>query len=117
MWQALAAGAALGLAKNALVDKPRQQREANLAAQTALYSPWTGMKPGEVHHADAFGNALQGATSGAMFAQAQQNADMNKELFDMKKAQMQQGMGGQPNFYGGQASAVPFGGSPYQFMS
>ena len=36
-------GAALGLGKSVLVDRPREQRQRQLAAQTALYSPWTGM--------------------------------------------------------------------------
>lgn len=117
MLPALLAGAALGLAKNQLVDKPRQKREATLAAQTALYSPWTGMKPNEVQHADAFGSAMQGATSGAMFAQGQQNMDMQQQMMDMKKAQMAQGMQAQPNLYGGQASAMNWGASPYSMMS
>lgn len=117
MLPAILAGAAIGLAKNQLVDKPRQKREAELAAQTALYSPWTGMKPNEVQHADAFGNALQGATSGAMFAQAGQQAEMNQQMMDMKKAQMSQGMGAQPNLYGGQASAMNWNQSPYSMMS
>lgn len=124
MWQALAAGAALGLAKNALVDKPKEDRQRALAAQTALYSPWTGMKPNEVQESDAFGNALQGATSGAMFAQGQQNADMQKEMLDMKKKQMMmqqsQGMGVNPNLYSGQAPAgsqMSYNSSPYAMMS
>jgi hypothetical protein len=115
MWQALAAGAALGLAKNALVDKPKEEKQRALAAQTALYSPWTGMKPNEVQQADPFGNALQGATAGAMFSQASQNQDMQNQMMEMRKQQM--GASPQPNLYGGNASAVPMGGSPYSFMA
>lgn len=116
MWPALAIGAGVGLAKSALVDKPKEDKQRMLAAQTAMYSPWTGMKPNEVQAADPFGSALQGATSGAMFAQASQNQDMQDQMMQMRKQQM--GASPQPNLYGGNASAVqPMGGSAYQYMS
>jgi len=114
MWQALAAGAALGLAKNALVDKPKEEKQRALAAQTALYSPWTGMKPNEVQMSDPFGNALQGATAGAMFSQAAQQQNMNNELLKLKQQQVAGMAQPQPNLYGGNASAVY--ASPYQNM-
>jgi uncharacterized protein YfiM (DUF2279 family) len=124
MWQAMAAGAALGLAKNALVDKPKEERQRALAAQTALYSPWTGMKPNEVQESDMFGNAMQGATSGAMLSQGQQQADMQQQMLDMKKKQMEmmqsQAMGVNPNLYSGQAPAgaqMSYNSSPYSMMS
>lgn len=59
-------GGSVGLGKGLLIDQPKEARQRELAAQTALYSPWTGMQPGPIQEADPFGSALQGATAGMM---------------------------------------------------
>lgn len=41
-------GGAMGGLKYWGVDRPRENRQRNLAATTAYYSPWTGMKVSEV---------------------------------------------------------------------
>ena len=61
---ALAVGAALGLAKSQLVDKPAEQRQAMQAAVTQNWSPWTGIKAQPVKYADPFASAMTGAAQG-----------------------------------------------------
>jgi hypothetical protein len=64
---ALVGGA--GLLKSELLDRPREERQRELAATTARWSPWTGMAPNAIQGADPFGSALEGATAGAMMGQ------------------------------------------------
>lgn len=82
----------IGLGKSALIDAPKERRQRLLAAQTAVYSPWTGMAPQPVQEADPFGSTLQGVTAGAMYGQmakqnemAQQELDLKKQEFNYKK--------------------------------
>lgn len=70
---ALLAGA--GVAKSELVDRPREERQRKLAAETLRWSPWTGMTPGAIQEADPFGSAIQGGLAGAMLSQNQQKLD------------------------------------------
>jgi len=79
--------AGLGLGKSMLVDAPREKRQRKLAAQTQLYSPWTGMTADRVQEADPFASALQGAGTGAMFSQAQESNDIAKEEMKLKYPQ------------------------------
>lgn len=72
-WLGLAIGAGAGLLKNELVDQPKEERERKLAAATQRYSPWTGLKAGEIQHADPFGNMLSFGTAGGMLGQNLQN--------------------------------------------
>lgn len=81
----MAVMAAVGAAKSELIDAPRAERQRKLAAQTALYSPWTGMTPDKVQEADPFGSTLQGATAGAMYGQAQQQNELAQKELEMKK--------------------------------
>lgn len=65
----LGAGAGIGLLKNQIIDKPKQEKERMLAAETARFSPWTGMKaqnPGADTGAleAAVGGGLAGASMG-----------------------------------------------------
>lgn len=76
---------ALGLGKSELIDRPREQRQRKLAAQTALYSPWTGMSPDKVQEADPFGSTLQGVTAGAMYGQQSEANQMAKDELKMKQ--------------------------------
>ena len=69
----LLAGA--GLLKSELVDRPREERQRQQAANTMRYSPWTGMAPNAVQEADPFGSAIQGGLTGAMLSQSQQKID------------------------------------------
>ena len=59
-------GAIVGAAKHYGVDKPQEEKERKLAAETARYSPWTGMKPGTVKRANLAGSVIQGGATGAM---------------------------------------------------
>lgn len=61
--------AAAGAVKGMTVDKNKEDRERKLAAETQRYSPWTGLKAGEIHQADPLGNAIQGGLSGYSFGQ------------------------------------------------
>lgn len=57
-------GAAIGLGKGLLIDKPKEERDKKLAGAIARWSPWTGMQPGKIRRADPFGSALQGGVTG-----------------------------------------------------
>lgn len=58
-----------GLLKSELIDRPREESQRKLAAETIRWSPWTGIAPGAIQSADPFGAALQGATTGAVLGQ------------------------------------------------
>jgi len=60
-------GALVGAGKNFLFDQPRENRQRQLAATQAAYSPWTGIQPGAIQEADLFGSSLQGATLGGLW--------------------------------------------------
>lgn len=62
-------GALLGLAKNEFIDKPKEEKQRELAAKTALYSPFTGLKPQLPEDSNALGSAFQGAALGSLFNQ------------------------------------------------
>lgn len=59
-------GAGLGTAKHFVSDKPNEEADRRLAAETARYSPWTGMRPGQIKRANLVGNVMQGAGAGAL---------------------------------------------------
>jgi hypothetical protein len=61
---------ATGLAKSELIDRPKEERQRKVAAETLRWSPWTGITPAGIKEADPFGSALQGAAVGAMVGQA-----------------------------------------------
>lgn len=86
-WMALGGGGA-GLLKGFTVDADKERRDRALAAETARYSPWTGMKVGPVKEASPFDALLQGAGSG--FAQGQEymgaEAARNKNLAEANAA-------------------------------
>lgn len=73
-------GAGGGLLKSFLSDQPRAERQRKLAAETARYSPWTGMNPQAVQEADPFGSALQFGTTGAMLGQGLQSQAANDKF-------------------------------------
>ena len=61
----LAIGGGLGLGKHAL-EAGAAARDRKLQAETARYSPWTGLKPQKTQDPNIFGNLLQGATVASM---------------------------------------------------
>lgn len=70
--------AGMGLAKSELIDRPREERQRQQAANTMRYSPWTGMAPGAIQEADPFGSAMDAGLTGAMLSQNQQKIDAAK---------------------------------------
>lgn len=77
---AIGAGMGAGLLKSYLVDKPQEDRQRAMAATTARYSPWTGMKPGEVQVANPMGAMMQGGMAGAGLGQQMDSADTQNQL-------------------------------------
>jgi hypothetical protein len=69
--------AGMGAAKHFLIDEPAAEKQRKIEATKAMYSPWTGIQPKDVHDPNLGNTMLQGAMSGAMMgAQAeQQNLD------------------------------------------
>lgn len=59
----------VGLLKGELLDRPREEKQREMAAVTARWSPWTGMAPQPIKEADPFGSALQSAAIGGMLGQ------------------------------------------------
>ena len=60
---------------SAIIDKPKEDRQRKLAAETQRYSPWTGLEAGSIQEADPFGTALQfGMTGASMGAGMQKDA-------------------------------------------
>lgn len=76
----LLGGAALGLGKHLLVDKPQADAQRKLAAATATYSPWTGMTPTMPQEANALGSVMQGGLAAAQLGQGMQTAKLNENL-------------------------------------
>lgn len=70
--QGPAAGGLMGMMKYNLVDRPREDRQRNLAATTSYYSPWTGMKIGEVGGMPQEGSMIEAGLKGAGAAGSQQ---------------------------------------------
>lgn len=71
---------AAGLGKSLLIDAPKADRQRKLAAETARYSPWTGMAPQQVEEADPIGSAMQFGTTGAMLGQGIENQRFQKKM-------------------------------------
>lgn len=69
-----------GLLKSEIVDRPKEDRQRWLASQTQRYSPWTGLKAGEIQEADPFGSAMQGGVQGYAQGQNFKNADAGMKL-------------------------------------
>jgi hypothetical protein len=70
LWAGMAlGGAALGLAKNEFIDKPRAERMGQAEAAKTYYSPWTGMQGQTVMPPSAADAAMKwGVTGGLMGA-------------------------------------------------
>src|SRR5687768_13670548 len=111
-WPAWLIGSLIGLGKHAVVDVPKEQRQRELAAQTQLYSPWTGLQAQPVQEADAFGSALQGGTAGAMYSQMKEQNELAKQELDIHKDFMNHRMGKNANTPAlGNSASLPASGS------
>lgn len=63
----LAIAAALALAKDQMVDKPKEARQRKLAGETQRLSPWTKLQAAPIKEHDTMGTMVQyGATGAAM---------------------------------------------------
>lgn len=80
MWPLLVAGLGAGLLKSELVDRPREDRQRKLAAETQRYSPWTGLRAGNIQEADPFGESLNMGMTGAAFGQNMDKAAADEAL-------------------------------------
>ena len=76
----MAAMAAAGALKGELIDKPKANKQRELAASTQQYSPWTGLKANPVQEADTLGNMISGAGAGAQMGMAMQGAQSDEGL-------------------------------------
>ena len=106
----MAIAAALALAKDELIDQPAAQRKRKLAAATAAYSPWTGMKPEEVNDPNVIGDMMLagagGAATGAAIGKANSESNLNNSLANNPNVSGQQLNTSAPNtaLGGGQMS-------------
>ena len=64
----LLAGAGAGLLKG-LLGRKQETRDRALAAETARWSPWTGMQPKMPQRTDVMGNVISGGTTGLLLGQ------------------------------------------------
>lgn len=84
-----------GLAKGATIDRWKEDRQRNLAANTQRYSPWTGLRAGPIEEADPFGSAMQGGVQGYALGQNIEAAEAGKKLTEAQTAYLQAMNGGQ----------------------
>lgn len=102
---ALAIGAGVGLLKSQTIDKAKEAKQRELAAETQRYSPWTGLKADPVKTADPLGSMLQYGATGAALGQNMQSAgDMHDYMKDNPYAS-------HLNFNVGNAQPVTGGGN------
>lgn len=85
--------AGTGLLKSELIDRPREDRQRRLAAETQRYSPWTHLQAGPIQEADPFGSALQGGLQGAAMGQNIETSKLNNDLTKAKTAAASKGIG------------------------
>ncbi len=90
---AAGAGAGVGVGKSELVDRPREERQRKLAAQTQRYSPWTGLQAQPIQEAKPFDSALQYGGTGAMMASGINNQQAQTDWLNR---------GGSPQYPGAQ---------------
>lgn len=83
--EGLLIGAALGVAKDQFIDKPKRQAALRYQAITAGLSPWTGIKP-EMPENRSGDSIFQGAITGAEMGQQAQQAQAQQELLASQTA-------------------------------
>ncbi len=79
-WLALAIGAGVGILKAEAIDRPKEERDRKLAAETQRLSPWTGLKAQPIKEADPLGSALTYGATGAQIWQGGNNAEAQEKL-------------------------------------
>lgn len=79
-WIAAAIGAGVGLTKAIAIDKPKENRQRKLAAETIRYSPWTHMQAGPIQEADPLGSTLAFGMTGAQMQQGHQAFQSDQAL-------------------------------------
>lgn len=78
----MAIGAAAGLAKSELVDRPKEERQRKLAAATQRYSPWTGLQAQGVQEADPLGSSIAFGGAGYQMGLGAENQSVNRTIAD-----------------------------------
>ena len=81
----LAIAAAIGLAKSEFVDKPKEQRQRKLAAETQRLSPWTGLQAGQIQEADPVGTAMQFGATGAQIGSGYKKSQTDDQALQNMK--------------------------------
>ncbi len=77
---AIAAGA--GLLKSEFMDRPKEERQRVLAAETQRYSPWTGLKANKIEEADPMGSAMTFGAAGLGLGQGMESAAAQNKLME-----------------------------------
>lgn len=82
----LAIGAAAGLAKSELIDRPKEDRQRKLAAATQRYSPWTGLAAQPIQEADSVGTPMEFGLTGYQMGLNEDGATTTKDLLQSQIA-------------------------------
>ncbi len=90
-------GAGVGGLKGMTVDRWREDKDRQLAAETQRYSPWTGLQAQPIKRADPLGSAMQGGATGLELGQNQGRHDLMKTLFQQPKQYTSEGFAPQGN--------------------
>lgn len=69
--------AGVGLIKGETIDKKKEQKQAQLQAETTRWSPWTNMQGKDPERADPLGNAMKYGFTG--YSLGQNNAAFKKD--------------------------------------
>lgn len=97
-WVAVGVAAA-GLIKSYAVDKPKEERQRKLAAETQALSPWTGLSAGPIQEADPLGQTMQYGMAGYGMKQNIADHDQQSKLTDSqitKNNAMSESLSGKP---------------------
>ena len=68
------------------MDVGKEKRDRKLAAATQKFSPWTGLRAGEIQEADPFGNVAQFGMAAAGNEQAVQKQAMQEKWLNALQA-------------------------------
>jgi len=89
-------GAIAGLLKSEFADRPKRERQQELAAATTRLSPFTGLKAGPIREVDPLGQAMQfgfsGLATGQSLDQNEQHDALMKSYIDALKTQKEGGL-------------------------
>lgn len=116
----IAMAALAGLAKSELIDRPKEQRQRKLAAETQRLSPWTHLQADPIKEADPFGSALQFGAAGAQLGQNMDTADLQQEQMKLNNELLKQKVasgeyGGSGPWGGGQSNGTGYLGAKTKF--